>query len=1171
MVRKANFMDGALFKPSRNRAFNNSSVENIRDVDSSKNPQRQDAINELTSSFRYDPPGFAFKNTQQLNLDFSKFENHTFFNSARSKVHVTFDKILNRFPFDGTEREAIEFLDSLTGFEKYVYDNIPKHIGFLKFDGTNYIECSPFAGAVDSSGNIVSGEDKLAIGTSPFSFEFVIRIPDPGPNAAQTNKIIAQRVSTVNDDNDDNNDNNNNGFTIGVKSSDTDGKFNLYVGINAINLGHAHTCELEYDKWNYIAIVFDRGISETLKIYESGELISQSPPFIIGPMLFSDQKLKLGFGETALVDNVPFTPDGRLIGQIDEFRFFLESRSQENIKAFFNRSIYAEENLKLYFRFNEPPGPFDPNTTTENLILDHSGLGLHGFIEGFLPSQREPGDIVNPLVSERADISPVLFPSFLGVSNLAKTLIERAANYDFNNPNVITKLIPKHYLTDESAERRLGDEEAGLSNNYSFSSDAPGSTSMPSSQIISSILFMWASRFDEIKMFIDEFKRFLTTGYELTDTISDQMLPHLAKYYGYQLPSLFRDASEAQLKDGLDLGLDAGNSSLSLQDIQNVIWRRILTDISNINMKKGTIGSIEALFRNMGINPSSPYRIKEYGGSKTNTIKDTFERRQKNHGMLHFSGSFDESTNPVFRSPFLSGSRVEPGIPTICSNGARQKMVNGEAIPSKHDGLFTSGSWTYEASYKMQNTNTSPLTQSLVRFQSDGNAGGNIKENIIFNLVATNDFTRNSSTGKLCLLARPGTSGDSEALVLEIDANIFDGKIWNVGFSRKRAESSQGEKLSEYFLYAGRTGISGLSEFYSGSVLFDDAVSEDGNNPKENMLNTISSTDAFDGGKNGLYLSIGKIDINEEGNLFLNGYNNDKSTKTDFSGFVSNIKFFTKNITKKEALIHSKNPFSLGLGDPKINYNFSLSNSGSAERLRYNFEIDQINKSTDAAGSLSILDYNQTGQNGTITGFPASSTVIKPRRFDYQILSPKFELGFTDNKIRPRSFISGDLVNEYNVDYAPLTEFPESEKPKDDRRIGIEISAVQALNDDIANILSTLDIFDNAIGAPELVFSQEYRDLRNMRKVYFNRLENKVNMKKFFQFFKFFDDMVGDIIEDLIPSTSRYVGTNFVIESHMLERQKMVYNYQDMYVGELDRLESTSIFLQQFVLLIKKF
>ena len=1178
MARSSNFMNGSLFKPSRNRAFNNSTVENLRDVDSSNNSQRKDSLQNTTASFRYDPPGFAFKNTQQLNIDFSKFENHTFFNSARSKVHVTFDKILNRFPFDGTEREAIEFLDSLTGFEKYVYDNIPKHTGFLNFDSNNSIECNPFVGVVDTSGKIVSGEDKLTIGTSPFTIEFSIYVPDP--NAQQENKIIAQRLG----------ENNNTGFTIGIQNSNTAGKFNLFVGVNANSLGLSITSELEYDKWNYIAIVFDRGISETLKIYEKGELINQSQPFIVGPILFSDQKLTLGAGSTASIDSVDFIPSGRLIGSIDEFRFFLEARSQDNIKAFYNRSIYSEENLNLYFRFNEPPGPFDPNSTTKNLVLDHSGAGLHGHINNFTSTQREPGNIPNPLVSERKDISPVLFPSFTGVSDLAKNLIDEASTYDFNNPNTITKLIPKHYLTDEASERGIGDEDAGLSNSYSYSSDAPGSTKMPSSQIISSVLFMWASRFDEIKMFIDEFKRFLTTGYELNNTVSDQMLPHLAKYYGYQLPSLFRDASEAQLKDGLDLGLDPGEASLSLQNIQNTIWRRILTDISNINMKKGTMGSIEALFRNMGINPSSPYRIKEYGGSKTNTIKDTFERRQKNHGMLHFNGSFDNSTNPIFKSPFLSGSRIEPGVPFPCQSGApRQLTINNNdistldysplilseqggisAIPSRHDGLFTSGSWTYEASYKMNSIKTTALTESLVRIQSEGES----RDNVIFNLVATNDYTRKSATGKICLLGRPGTTAQSPAFALELEANIFDGKIWNISFSRKRAESSNGEKLSEYSIFAGRTGLSGLSEFYSASILFDDAVSDDGVTSKENMLNTVSSNASIDKDGNGLYLEIGKNNV-ETGDdmLFLNGHKdeNAKSTASDFTGFVSNIKFFTKNITKKEAIIHSKNPFSLGLGDPKINYNFALSNSGSAERLRYNFEMGQPEKVSDASGNLGILDYNQTGKNGTVSGFPASETIIKPRRFDYQILSPKFELGFTDNKIRPRSFISGDLVNEYSVDYAPLNEFPESEKPKDDRRIGIEISAVQALNDDISNILSTLDIFDNAIGSPELVFSQEYRDLRNMRKVYFNRLENKVNMKKFFQFFKFFDDMVGDIIEDLIPSTSRYVGTNFVIESHMLERQKMVYNYQDMYVGELDRLESTSIFLQQFVLLIKKF
>ena len=121
------------------------------------------------------------------------------------------------------------------------------------------------------------------------------------------------------------------------------------------------------------------------------------------------------------------------------------------------------------------------------------------------------------------------------------------------------------------------------------------------------------------------------------------------------------------------------------------------------------------------------------------------------------------------------------------------------------------------------------------------------------------------------------------------------------------------------------------------------------------------------------------------------------------------------------------------------------------------------------------------------------------------------------------------------------------------------------------NIFATLDFFDNAIGDPELVFAREYRDLRHLRRIYFNRLEDKVSYKKFFDFFKWFDNTVGDIFEELVPRTSRYLGTNFVIESHALERPKFTYNYTDMYLGELDRRAAALIFLQQFIGNIKKF
>jgi hypothetical protein len=104
-----------------------------------------------------------------------------------------------------------------------------------------------------------------------------------------------------------------------------------------------------------------------------------------------------------------------------------------------------------------------------------------------------------------------------------------------------------------------------------------------------------------------------------------------------------------------------------------------------------------------------------------------------------------------------------------------------------------------------------------------------------------------------------------------------------------------------------------------------------------------------------------------------------------------------------------------------------------------------------------------------------------------------------------------------------------------------------------------------------LVFSREYRDLRNLRRIYFNRLDKKVSLTKFFEFFKWFDNTVGDLIEEVIPHTTRYLGTNFVVESHALERAKFTYSYDDMYTGILDRRESSVILLQQFVGTLKKF
>jgi hypothetical protein len=46
-------------------------------------------------------------------------------------------------------------------------------------------------------------------------------------------------------------------------------------------------------------------------------------------------------------------------------------------------------------------------------------------------------------------------------------------------------------------------------------------------------------------------------------------------------------------------------------------------------------------------------------------------------------------------------------------------------------------------------------------------------------------------------------------------------------------------------------------------------------------------------------------------------------------------------------------------------------------------------------------------------------------------------------------------------------------------------------------------------------------------------------------------------IEQLLPRKTNYLGTNFVIESHMLERPKVKYESGDVYMDESLRLSQT--------------
>ena len=1136
-------------------------------------PVRSKNLNELessnavsTGSFRFDPPGAPLKSTQQLNLDFSKFENHTFFGSAQAKTQKAFGKIINSYPFDGTKQEIDMFLDSLTGYEKHVFDSMPHSLGYLNFSGSkghgttqgSYIKVNDFQGSTSPTlSKSTTGVSVINFGTGPFTAEFFINVPSGSTNE---NSVILQKISGTN------------GLTVALSSSYTatspQGDAPLLAILSSGSLNVTASMTVPKGSFQHCAFVLDRSAGAgQLKLYKNGVQQSSSSYGAFGQVDFITSPLTIGSGTNATAGSYTFVVSSTLSGAMDELRFWHKTKTQKEIYYQQFSNVFADPKLKLLFRFNEPSGSYAGNGN--DLVLDYSGNGLHSRVTNFNIAFRSSSSLGNtPLIAEDTKYSPVLFPSFVNTVSYNTLLLTSASDYDYNNPNLVTKLIPRHYLLESQAAEGFGSEEGDIDDTLVVSKDQPGGAKIGQAQIISSLLYTMSETFDEMKCFIDEFKRLLKVDYVTKDTVSDQLLPWLSRYYGIKLTSQFSAASTQQNLEGQNVKLDR-TTTTPLQVVQNTLWRRIFSDLPKMFASRGTMESIKSMLRTMGVNSDGPIRVRELGGARTMFLGDSFLQRHEIASMLDFSGSFNGSlsslnaqgfspTLPYITSSFLSGSRIEPGKPLISGT-----LVSGKSNSSS-DGLFTSGSWTVEGTYRFLESLTHATPQSLVRLCTTGSTAPSNTVTALFNVVANAEDLNTSVTGSLQLYGRVSSNANAPSFMLQLTGvNVFDGDKWQVSFGRDRADLISATYLtSSYFLRASKFTPGGLDSFFITSSYIDELdTAAAGTNLLQNRGAAHNAS--------GTFLVVGNQSL-VAGDAGLNKSTVSSVARTSqFSGKLSGLRFWSKGLTEKESKMHARNFKSLGVEDPKTNFNFVTNASGSFQRLRLDVSTDQPTTMSNASGDIALFDFSQNGLTFAGSSFGTSKQVIKPERFDFQTLSPDFK-SENPNKIRIRSFLDHRLAEINDARPAPLHVIPQNEQPNDDKRVQVEISAVQALNEDIMLIFATLDSLDNAIGSPELVFAQDYPVLRNLRRIYFNRLTSRMNFVQVFQFFKWFDETVGDYLEQLLPYDSKFMGTSFVIEPHALERPKFIYNYYDLYLGEENRGGKELLLLQQFVGEIKK-
>jgi hypothetical protein len=1125
---------------------------------------------ESSDSFKYDPLGYPLKSTQQLNVDWSKFENHCFFSSAEVKVNEAFNKIINGYPFDGSKKEVEAFLDSLTGFEKWVFDRFPSWSGSLKFSGSS--------GTSPQDGTWISVEDKAGTLFPELSKNNTGKVTiNPGdetsmsiealvflPEMSNGTQVLFQKRSSAVD-----------AFTLylepSVSSTSTNAVFSITSGSNRNYV----SSPLVKGRYNHICVVLNKedAREHVLQFYRDELLVSESISRVkFNKLNVDSENFLIGSGSSFYNENTLVVPNETFSGSLDELRIFHSVRSPSIQKLYATKGLYASPDLKLYYRFNEPSGSlsFDNNVSIDSIVLDSSGNSLHSNINNFSLDLRcdNSKDSTSLMSNERAEFKKVLFPAYSSVTSLNLDLLSSASLYDSANPNMIMKLIPQHYLLEGAFEDGFKEIEGNGGIPYS-GEGIPGQGKRGSVQIILTFLYIWSKFFDEMKTYIDSFATLRTVGYDTNDTVPDNFLEDLVRSYGFYLPKFFSHSTVEQFSEGQNI---EGLSSIDmpLKVIQTTILRRVLTNMNDIVRSKGTQHSIRSFLRSVGIDPENSLRIREYGGPTVKQLKESRETRIEPGAMVEFTGS-----SLVISKP-LSGSRIEPGYPA--PRGNFLKNSDGTVLGTDYvwDGLYTSGSWTLEGTFKFTNERLKLISdkneQSLFRMIVTGSSSGS-GPGLVANVVATqfSDYPRVNSTVQAFL--RPGMTINSPLLHMSLDLGgygIFDGDKWNVELGCIRGDEINSNSSSSYYLRVAKNDQGEIQESYVTSSFFLEDT---------NLEKNVFRTGSIENNVSGTYVCIGEnqsIPTSAGSYLFLNDttVSDPIARTTQFLGWASNVRFWSKSMSESEWKEHVRNPKSVGVDNPLINYNYVNKLSGSFQKLRMDTLTKQQIKDADNVGSIEFLDFSQNDIPMAGSGFVSGSRVLKGDLFNYSYLSPTFDESSTSDKVRVRSFNSEKLVEENPSSVFAPTYLSDSfflqEEPQDDLRLSIEFSMVDSLDKDIVNMFSSLDFLGDVLGSPEMQFSPDYPDLENLRDVYFNRLSAKPDFRKFLEFYRWFDISISSFIEQLIPSKTLYKGTNYVIESHMLERHKHQYKHYNNYLGEKRTIED-SLLVQQIVGRIKKY
>ena len=1044
--------------------------------------------------------------TFEPQVDYTDPKSFAKYGSAELYYKSAITRIVDFYPYDGSDAEYNEFYNKSLDIEKYVFNNLyPRTNGYVNFY-QNYISLKGGPHTIASStskGLFKDPESSQRASANIYDADIY------ATEGLQSDYGEGTRESNLKCDFDK-------GVTVefwlktdAIASADKKAVFHLtnpagdemsiflsgttgspfHVSLTSSaggvfkdeQIGTTPTTSSITD-WNHYAISFknETGVGVQTKLYLNG-VIDASGTFGTAESPVLTQTGTLAY----IASGSAAESHGFLSGSMDEFRFWKAERSARDIGRHWFTQVRGGSNtdisnatLGVYYKFNEG---ITGDATQDSVVLDYSGRISNGTFNSYnaLTSRNTGSAIVEASASAAEYKDPVIYSNHPDVVSLKADLISTGSVYDSNNGASMVGTIPSWVIEDHEDK-----ENDNLKN----------------------MAHIVGAYFDRLRLQIEALPTFKSDIYTSGSHKPLPFAQNLPSSLGLETPQVFIDA---EVQERFLNRNNTENYESDLEEAKNLVYLNLYNNLSYIFKSKGTEKAIRNVLRTFNIDDKL-VRLNTYANNYVYDLQDNLRQTRVLKSALNFNNF--ENTGAVVYS---TGSTSTTELGYISSSATND-----------HESRY---GFTYEVDlifpkFKRQiDTFERDFTEvSLfgIHSASAATADTTIHDPSIYVYADRDEIYSKNVKFRL----------SSSLLATELESDpflgVYNDEEWNLSV-RLRPDTF------------------GLTGSVAGATASDYILEFTGYNQRLGKLNnsfTITSSVSVVGDAQSLLSSPKRVYLGAQRENVTGSLN----TKSDV--LISSARFWLKNLDDASLKQHAYDFENYGIThasrhlSPNDPDNKRTLNSNT---LVLNYEFRDVT-SSNASGQFTTEDissgsvanrskYGKIGEvssylypaSGSFFGYSSTKAVIKKEINVHQFISPELAIGsnlVTSRTEDDKLFDSVDTIPNYHY--------------------VLEKSMYNAISEEMLNFFAGVVDFNNLIGAPVHQYRMNYKGLEKLRQTFFEKVDDVTQVERFVDYYKWFDDSVSSIIGQLIPASADYTPDILnTIESHALERNKYQYRF----------------------------